>query len=219
MQSSRPSAALVAAVPVYFYLFDLIWFDGYDLLGAAPGRSNPSCTTRSFEDPIHAIRGTSKRTERSRSAPLARRGGRGSSPSAAAPYTHARSNDWLRIQVRERAGVRRRRLDRAHGSRSGLGALLVGYHELASYGSAEGRGPASASASSPCSRASRPARTGDSVDRRNERTDHEGACIGSNRGWSPRSTSAVEPRRQAATSALSRSSRRQAAGAGRPRAT
>src|SRR4051812_30842893 len=28
MQNARPSAANVAAVPVYFYLFDLIWVDG-----------------------------------------------------------------------------------------------------------------------------------------------------------------------------------------------
>ena len=31
MQNARPNPAQVAAVPVYFYLFDLIWFDGYDL--------------------------------------------------------------------------------------------------------------------------------------------------------------------------------------------
>src|SRR4051794_24083848 len=31
MQNARPNAADVAAVPVYFYPFDLIWFDGDDL--------------------------------------------------------------------------------------------------------------------------------------------------------------------------------------------
>src|SRR5207253_11426503 len=31
MQNARPSTVQIAAVPVYFYLFDLIWFDGYDL--------------------------------------------------------------------------------------------------------------------------------------------------------------------------------------------
>src|SRR5881409_2281913 len=33
MQNARPSAALVAAQPVIYYLFDLVWFDGRDLTG------------------------------------------------------------------------------------------------------------------------------------------------------------------------------------------
>src|SRR5204863_1919321 len=33
MQNARPSAALVAAQPVIYYLFDLLWIDGQDLRG------------------------------------------------------------------------------------------------------------------------------------------------------------------------------------------
>ena len=31
MQNARPSPTQVAAVPVFYYLFDVVWFDGYDL--------------------------------------------------------------------------------------------------------------------------------------------------------------------------------------------
>src|SRR6266571_1273086 len=53
MQNARPSTVQVAAVPVYFYLFDLIWFDGYDL-SALPLLTRKSLLRDSFafDDPI-----------------------------------------------------------------------------------------------------------------------------------------------------------------------
>ena len=48
---------------------------------------------------------------------------------ASAPYTHGRSKDWLKFKcVNEQEFVVLGWTD-PHGSRSGLGALLVGYHE------------------------------------------------------------------------------------------
>src|SRR5436853_7384430 len=53
MQNARPSTVQIAAVPVYFYLFDLIWFDGYDL-SALPLRARKSLLRQAlaFDDPI-----------------------------------------------------------------------------------------------------------------------------------------------------------------------
>ena len=79
MQNARPSAVQVAAVPVIFYLFDLIWFDGYDL-SALPLLARKSVLHRAivFDDPIRFSEHLDEE-ERSRSAPLARRVGRASS--------------------------------------------------------------------------------------------------------------------------------------------
>src|SRR4029077_17597664 len=53
MQNARPNAGNVAAGPVYFYLFDLIWFDGFDL-SALPlvARKTVLHEALAFSDPI-----------------------------------------------------------------------------------------------------------------------------------------------------------------------
>lgn len=130
MQNSRPSAARVAAVPVIFYLFDLVWFDGYDLSGL-PLRSRKSLLRRAiaFADPIRY----SEHLERDGEAAFraaCEKGWEGLiAKRAASPYTHARSSDWLKFKcVNEQEFVVVGWTD-PRGSRSGLGALLVGYHE------------------------------------------------------------------------------------------
>jgi len=130
MQNARPSAAQVAAVPVIFYLFDLIWFDGYDL-SALPVLARKSVLRRAitFEDPIRFSEHLDEEGEIAFRAAcekgweglIAKRG--------SAPYTHARSKDWLKFKcVNEQEFVVLGWTD-PHGARSGFGALLVGYHE------------------------------------------------------------------------------------------
>ena len=53
MQNARPNAAQVATVPVYFYLFDLIWFDAHDL-SALPLIARKAVLRKAvaFADPI-----------------------------------------------------------------------------------------------------------------------------------------------------------------------
>ncbi len=57
MQNARPNAAQVAAVPVLFYLFDLVWFDGYDL-SALPlvARKSVLRGAIAFDDPDPLLR-------------------------------------------------------------------------------------------------------------------------------------------------------------------
>jgi bifunctional non-homologous end joining protein LigD len=130
MQNARPSPALVATVPVTFYLFDLIWFDGYDL-SALPLLARKSVLRRAmvFEDPIRFSNHLDEDGELAFRA-ACDKGWEGLiAKRASAPYTHARSRDWLKFKcVNEQEFVVLGWTD-PHGARSGLGALLVGYHE------------------------------------------------------------------------------------------
>ena len=130
MQNARPSAGQVSSVPVYFYLFDLIWFDGYDL-SALPLLARKSVLRRAlvFEDPIRFSEHLDEDGEIAFRA-ACEKGWEGLiAKRANAPYTHARSRDWLKLKcVNEQEFVVLGWTD-PRGSRSGLGALLVGYHE------------------------------------------------------------------------------------------
>ena len=130
MQNSRPSAALVAAVPVYFYLFDLIWFDGYDL-SALPlvARKSVLHEAITFDDPIRYSQHLEEDGEVAFRAACAKGWEGLIAKRAAAPYTHARSNDWLKFKCVNEQEFVVVGWTEPHGSRSGLGALLVGYHE------------------------------------------------------------------------------------------
>jgi bifunctional non-homologous end joining protein LigD len=130
MQNARPSAAQVAAVPVLFYLFDVIWFDGYDL-SALPLLTRKSILRQAitFEDPIRFSEHLDEEGEVAFRA-ACEKGWEGLiAKRASSAYTHARSNDWLKFKcVTEQEFVVLGWTD-PHGARSGLGALLVGYYD------------------------------------------------------------------------------------------
>jgi bifunctional non-homologous end joining protein LigD len=130
MQNARPSPAQVAAVPVLFYLFDLIWFDGYDL-SSLPLLARKSVLRRAiaFEDPIRFSEHLEEDGEVAFRA-ACEKGWEGLiAKRASAPYTHARSNDWLKFKCVNEQEFVVLGWTEPHGARSGLGALLVGYHE------------------------------------------------------------------------------------------
>jgi bifunctional non-homologous end joining protein LigD len=130
MQNSRPTVAHVAAVPVVFYLFDLVWFDGYDL-SALPLLARKSLLRHAitFEDPIRYSEHLDEEGEVAFRA-ACEKGWEGLiAKRASAPYTHARSSDWLKFKCVNEQEFVVLGWTEPHGSRSGLGALLVGYHE------------------------------------------------------------------------------------------
>jgi bifunctional non-homologous end joining protein LigD len=130
MQNSRPTATQVAAVPVVFYLFDLIWLDGYDL-SALPLVERKSVLRQvvTFEDPIAYSEHLEEDGEVAFRA-ACEKGWEGLiAKRAASPYTHARSTDWLKFKCVNEQEFVVLGWTEPHGSRSGLGALLVGYYE------------------------------------------------------------------------------------------
>ena len=130
MQNARPNAANVAAVPVYFYLFDLIWFDGYDL-SALPlvARKSILRDALTFDDPIRFSEHLDEEGEVAFEAACAKGWEGLVAKRAASPYTHARSKDWLKFKCSNEQEFIVIGWTEPRGSRSGLGALLVGYHE------------------------------------------------------------------------------------------
>src|SRR5215208_2323248 len=130
MQNARPSAAQVAAVPVVFYLFDVIWFDGYDL-SALPllARKSVLHGALTFTDPIRFSEHLDEEGEVAFRA-ACEKGWEGLiAKRASAPYTHGRSKDWLKFKCSNEQEFVVIGWTDPRGARSGLGALLVGYYE------------------------------------------------------------------------------------------
>ena len=130
MQNARPSAVQVAAVPVYFYLFDLIWFGGYDL-SALPldARKLLLREAFAFDEPIRFSKHLDEDGESAFRA-ACEKGWEGLvAKRAASPYAHARSKDWLKFKCSNEQEFIVIGWTEPRGARSGLGALLVGYHE------------------------------------------------------------------------------------------
>ncbi len=130
MQNAKPTAVQRAAVPVYFYLFDLIWFDGYDL-SALPLLARKSLLRKAFafDDPIRFSEHLDKDGESAFRA-ACEKGWEGIvAKRAASPYAHARSKDWLKFKCSNEQEFIVIGWTEPRGARSGLGALLVGYFE------------------------------------------------------------------------------------------
>jgi len=130
---SSPSAALIASHPVVLCAFDVLEVDGEDLrpLGLAERRGRLEAVLAGAPADgalriTEAWEGDSERRFAAACAAgweglIAKRAGR--------PYRPGRSNDWLKLKCAfEQELVVGGWTDPA-GSRVGLGALLVGYHE------------------------------------------------------------------------------------------
>ena len=130
MQNAQPNAVQVAAVPVYFYLFDLIWFDGYDLSDLPlVARKSLLRDALAFEDPIRFSEHLEEDGESAFRA-ACEKGWEGIlAKRAASPYTHGRAKDWLKFKCSKEQEFVVIGWTEPRGGRSGLGALLVGYHE------------------------------------------------------------------------------------------
>jgi DNA ligase D-like protein (predicted ligase) len=125
-----PDAALATGIPVFYYVFDLLFADGHDvrrlpllsrkkLLRAAVTFGDPlRFTTHRKGAGEEAFRAA---CERGDEGVIAKR--------AAAPYAGGRSGDWLKFKcVRDQEFVIGGWTE-PKGSRSGFGALLIGYYD------------------------------------------------------------------------------------------
>jgi bifunctional non-homologous end joining protein LigD len=125
-----PERARRTGIAVFLYLFDLVHLDGHDL-SRLPLRTRKSLLRRAmdFRDPLRFLTHRVRRGEdyyreacsKGWEGLIAKRGSSG--------YQHRRSRDWLKFKcVAEQEFVIGGWTD-PQGSRAGLGALLIGYHE------------------------------------------------------------------------------------------
>jgi bifunctional non-homologous end joining protein LigD len=125
-----PSAALRAAVPVFFFLFDVLWADGTDVR-PLPLRERKQVLRGllTFRDPL---RFTQHRTHDGEAyyAQACASGWEGLVVKRGdAPYRAGRSRDWLKFKCQNNQEFVIGGYTDPKGSRSGFGALLIGYYD------------------------------------------------------------------------------------------
>jgi bifunctional non-homologous end joining protein LigD len=117
-------------VPVFFYVFDLLWLDGYDVR-ALPLRTRKRLLSGgiTFTDPLRFT------THRNRDGEAmfteaCRRGWEGViGKRANSPYRETRSRDWLKFKCEAGQELVIGGFTAPRGSRTDFGALLVGYYD------------------------------------------------------------------------------------------
>jgi bifunctional non-homologous end joining protein LigD len=130
MQQARPSADLLRTVPVQYYLFDVLWADGSDLR-PQPLRERKQRLHQllDFADPLRftehrAGDGVDFYQEACRlgwEGLIAKR--------ADAPYQAGRTKDWLKFKCENNQELVIGGFTDPQGTRTGLGALLLGYYD------------------------------------------------------------------------------------------
>ncbi|MEU7785211.1 non-homologous end-joining DNA ligase [Amycolatopsis sp. NPDC049159] len=127
---SDPDRARATGVRVYYYLFDLLYFDDQDTTGL-PLRQRKALLRDAFgfEGPLRLS--SHRNTEGEKFFEEAcRRGWEGViAKRADAPYHHGRSPDWLKFKCAQGQELVIGGFTDPQGSRHGFGALLLGYHE------------------------------------------------------------------------------------------
>jgi DNA ligase D-like protein (predicted ligase) len=116
-------------VPVFFYIFDLLWMDGHDVR-ALPLRTRKRLLRHAltFSDPL---RWTAHRNGAGEAmfTEACRRGWEGViGKRADSPYRATRSRDWLKLKCEAGQELVIGGFTAPRGSRTDFGALLVGYY-------------------------------------------------------------------------------------------
>jgi DNA ligase D-like protein (predicted ligase) len=130
MQVEHPSADLIRKVPVWFYLFDLLYLDGYDIR-EVPLRYRKELLRIAFD-----FRGSLRFTEHRNTEGenyyrrACQKGWEGIiAKNGDSVYVSRRTRDWLKFKCkREQEFVIGGYTD-PRGGRNGFGALLLGYYQ------------------------------------------------------------------------------------------
>jgi bifunctional non-homologous end joining protein LigD len=118
-------------VPVFFYIFDVMWLDGQDVR-ALPLRTRKRLlrTALKFDDP--SLRFSTHRNGDGEAffAEACRKGWEGLvAKRADSPYTDKRSKDWLKLKCERGQELVIGGYTAPKGARSEFGALLLGYYD------------------------------------------------------------------------------------------
>jgi len=130
MQLQHPSEEVRRNVPVYFYAFDLLYADGFDLRQLPlQERKKLLAAALDFKDPLHFTKHRETEGE-AYFREACRKGWEGIiAKDGESVYVPARSRDWLKFKcLNEQEFVIGGYTD-PQGERTGFGALLVGYYE------------------------------------------------------------------------------------------
>jgi bifunctional non-homologous end joining protein LigD len=130
LQLRDPPGALQSGVAVFYHLFDVLYLDGYDTTALAlRDRKKLLRGGLSYGGPLRFLPHRNTHGE-ALYHDACRRGWEGLlAKRADAPYQHRRSSDWRKLKcVNEQEFVIGGWTEPA-GTRSGLGALLVGYYD------------------------------------------------------------------------------------------
>jgi DNA ligase D-like protein (predicted ligase) len=129
MQVKHPSAALLRKVPVWFYLFDLLYLDRYDIR-QVPLRYRKEVLRKAFD-----FQGTLRFTEHRETEGEAyyrkacQRGEEGViAKNGDSVYVSKRTRDWLKFKCRQEQEFVIGGYTDPRGTRSGFGALLLGVY-------------------------------------------------------------------------------------------
>lgn len=130
MQKSDPKAARATGIAVFYYVFDLLHLDGYDVT-ALPLRRRKSLLRRalSWTKPLRYTPHRNREGEAYLDE-ACRKGWEGViAKRATAPYQHSRSTDWLKFKCVNGQELVIGGYTDPQGARQDLGALLLGYHD------------------------------------------------------------------------------------------
>src|SRR6266404_5423545 len=130
MQIRRPSAELQKRIPVWIYVFDLMYVNGYDLRRLPLRyRKLPLEKALDFHDPLRLTEYRETEGETYYREACRRHWEGIIAKNGDSPYVSGRSRDWLKFKcVQEQEFVIGGYTD-PEGLRIGFGALLVGYYE------------------------------------------------------------------------------------------
>jgi bifunctional non-homologous end joining protein LigD len=126
----QPGAMLLAAVPVFFYVFDVLWADGRDVR-ALPlvQRKEILAEVISFGGPLRFAEHRTRDGE-AYYAQACASGWEGLVVKRAdAPYRAGRSKDWLKFKCQNNQEFVIGGYTDPKGARAGFGALLIGYYD------------------------------------------------------------------------------------------
>jgi bifunctional non-homologous end joining protein LigD len=129
MHVSTAEEARNSGIAIYYYLFDLVYLDGYDTTKLAlRHRKTLLKDAFRFHDPIHYLAHCNTEGE-AYFKEACDKGWEGLiAKKADGPYVHGRSKDWLKFKCINQQEFVIAGYTEPHGSRVGFGALLVGYY-------------------------------------------------------------------------------------------
>jgi bifunctional non-homologous end joining protein LigD len=120
-----------ANVPVFFYIFDVVWLDGMDVR-ALPLRARKRLLRDALRFEADALRFSTHRNRDGEAyfAEACRKGWEGLiAKRADSPYTDGRSKDWLKFKCEQGQELVIGGYTAPKGTRAEFGALLLGHYE------------------------------------------------------------------------------------------